>query len=186
MTARLLHVSTCRTDATGVARKRQSEREARIREAVSRYGRVDPSPDDVLLRAWSRYHIDPEHTKGWHRDSAEVMARIDRATVPRTCKTCGDPLPTVQGRGHGNRRYCSDDCQRAVKRSQSPGRVHTKVTSEERRRLAAMYEEQELSVQEIANISKRSYMAIRRALAMEGVKMRPRVPRAHDPARRVA
>ena len=131
----------CRTDATGVARKRQSEREARIREAVSRYGRVDPSPDDVLLRAWPRYHIDPEHTKGWHRDSAEVMARIDRATVPRTCKTCGDPLPpSTGGKGSANRRYCDDACQRAVKRESSERPQRPPLSAEERARCAKLYE----------------------------------------------
>lgn len=93
-----------------------------IAKAVTRWGKKDPSPDDVLMERWPRYHEDREHTEGYHRMAREVTAEC---TIRRECCRCGGPLVDRPS----NAKYCKGCLKenqkgaRKQKLSVSPERV---------------------------------------------------------------
>ena len=151
-----------------------SPRERRIRAAVTRYGRVGESPDDILMQRWTLYGKgDRAHVEGYHRDFDEVMRRVREKQPKRKCKVCGDVIDLSNGTGNANLRYCSEACRVSVRRPQVV-RTGPPVTADERKRIVRMYVEGGLSIIAIALRVKRCQTAVVNALKKEGVVRRRR------------
>jgi hypothetical protein len=142
--------------------------DARLVEyAASRYGRRNPSFDDVLMQRWPHYHFDAIHTRGFHKMSALAFEEVLRRGLKRECVTCGGELM-----GHKTRQYCNDVCRSKAHhaRAKPRGKNHP-VTDAERARMRELYEAG-CTVIEIGLELTRSYSAVARELHAQGVKMR--------------
>lgn len=152
-------------------------RAERIVYAFTRYGRIDPTPDDVLSAHWTRYASgDRIHIEGYHHDFAEVMRRVVASQPRRECRVCGDELTTGgNGTGNRNRRYCSPKCVKAAQRTADKRRYWTpatKLTDAERERCVELYQVG-YSLKDVSAQVGRAPSAVRGALLTEGVKLRP-------------
>lgn len=139
--------------------------------AATRYGKVKPSPDDILMARWPKYdEHDREHVNGYHADSVQVdrivMARII-ADAPR-CMVCDTPMP-----GHHNRKYCSPECVAAVTREQKAkclASLASKLTPEERERIVELRTTTSMTLTELAATVKRSVDTVRKVLDAAGIR----------------
>jgi hypothetical protein len=155
-------------------------RQTVIAWAVERYGKVGPSPDDILMARWPLYvqhHEKPVgpagqngHVSGYHADSVEVdniiLVRI-MESAPR-CAVCATPMP-----GHHNRKYCGPDCVAAAARENKArflARVRNKVTDAEKARIIALRTEDNMSLEKISNTVQRSIETIRKILQSAGAR----------------
>lgn len=147
------------------------ERSDMIAWAAERYGKVKPSPDDILMAKWPKYvEHDREHVKGYHADSIQVdrivVARII-ATAPR-CMVCDTPMP-----GHHNKKYCSPECVAAVTREQKAkclASLASKLTPEERERIVELRTTTDMTLIELAASVKRSVDTVRKVLDAAGIR----------------
>lgn len=112
-----------------------------LKWAASRYGLVDPSPDDVLSARWPQYNTgDQIHVSGYHKDFSESF-RLATANVKiRLCKVCSTDISGL----NGNKRYCGRKCQdsaETLRRGKRPttARRAPKVTDAERARIVELY-----------------------------------------------
>ena len=87
-----------------------SERADIIERAAKAWGEKDPTPDDILMEAFPRYHEHPAHTAGYHEAFSAVIQKVEKG-APR-CRRCTEVLPAESNH---NRRYCTP-CQADVKR----------------------------------------------------------------------
>lgn len=73
--------------------------------AARRWGKTDPSPDDVIARHTPNYGTDAGHTARWHRIAAMAFNMV---TEPTYCAHCGARL---HGKTNGHRVYCDSVCR---------------------------------------------------------------------------
>jgi len=109
-------------------------------EAISRVGRINPSPDEVLMRACPEYGRNRKHTARWKRLYAYVRDAVgygqgtgvtERKSVPPGpgCAACGEALfrrPSECARDFRRRRTCGRECAAALREEEGkrrPGRV---------------------------------------------------------------
>lgn len=146
-----------------------------VEYAASRYGRRNPSFDDVLDRRFPRYNQDDIHTKGWHRLQTLAFKIVLARGLKRECSVCGVEL-VARGR---NVRYCSRKCVslaghggtlRSRNAKQGPFSV------EERDQICELYLAGKTTI-EVAYEVNRSPSGVTSVLRSAGVKMRPTGPR---------
>jgi hypothetical protein len=162
-------VSIAKAVGEGVARVLEQQlSDARVVEyAASRYGRRNPSFDDVLSERFPLYNTDAIHTAGYHKLSALAFEVVLSRGLKRECVMCGAELM-----GHKTRQYCNDVCRSKAHHAKArPRGKNHPVTDAERVRMREMYEAGR-TVIEIGLELTRSYSAVARELHAQGVKMR--------------
>lgn len=198
---RLNHCKPCEVERASARQKRIRSRQAPVADgwtfdaiptmerrellkwAASRYGLVDPSPDDILGTRWplySEHHRRPVgpvgengHVSGWHRDELEVLAMATANVRVRLCKVCSTDITGL----NGNRRYCGAKCQESAEFLRRGATNYKKraaaklLTEAERYQIVALYEA-EMTLQQIAAEVGRSHSAVMRALDDMGVPRR--------------
>lgn len=148
-------------------------RRRRIAFAAERYGRTDPSPDDVLSARWPMYEQgDAIHVAGYHEDFSAVLRLVLKGTPATVCRTCGTEMWPKQGKGQSNRRFCSTACVSAAQSKREKVGAHNRLSLAERERCAELYV-RGLSIKDVAKEIERSATAVREALLAEGVTLRP-------------
>lgn len=80
-----------------------------IKAAVARYGKRNPSPDDIVSRACPRYHVSQADTARYHRLANEIIRQGEALprTRPKRCRGvgCSNQLKASQ------KLYCSVRCR---------------------------------------------------------------------------
>lgn len=140
-----------------------------LRWAASRYGLIDPSPDDVLMARWPLYDKgDRIHVGGYHRDFSEAIRMAIANVRVRFCKVCSTDISGL----NGNRRYCGPRCQEEANtgRERGPTRSASRpMTDPERYRIVELYE-CGMTLLAMSVETGRSYSAIQRVLDEMGVE----------------
>ena len=146
-----------------------------VRWAASRYGLIDPSPDDILMRRWVHYDKgDQIHVTGYHADfSAAIRAATAQVRV-RLCKVCSTDITGE----NANKRYCSQRCSRIADTSRRENQEvkrspRTAVTDAEKFQIVELYERGD-TLLEITMETGRSYGAIKTVLNEMGIARRKR------------
>lgn len=86
-----------------------------VQRAAERYGKKNPSPDDIIMEVTPLYHEDPEHTALWHKLMREVMAVVTEPVPnpqPGDCIMCGRALYGRQTKYCDRRCKCRHEHQR--------------------------------------------------------------------------
>ena len=136
---RLNHCKPCEVERSAARQRRKRSRQAPVagwsldgvqtmprhemlKWAASRFGLVDPCPDDVLSGRWPQYgRGDRIHVEGYHADYEAVFRMATTRVRIRLCKVCGSDISDL----NGNRRYCGLPCQEqaeAIRRRTTNGR----------------------------------------------------------------
>lgn len=189
---RVNHCRTCEVERSAArqrhARSRQAptvdgwtfdaiptmKRRELLKWAASRYGLVDPSPDDILSARWPQYDRgDRIHISGYHRDFSEAFRLAVAHVKVRLCKVCSVDITGL----NGNRRYCGPKCQESAEfmrrgtTNYKKRAAATPVTEAERYQMVTLYEA-EMTLQQIAAETGRSHSAVMRALDEMGAPRR--------------
>jgi methionyl-tRNA synthetase len=86
-----------------------------VARALARWGKTDPTPDDVISEVYPHYTTNKHHKEMWHIVAREVVAcaaLIEPDTTQKYCLHCEQPL---QGR---QKHYCSTECMLEYRREQ--------------------------------------------------------------------
>lgn len=139
-----------------------------VAKALARWGRVDPTPDEVLLERWPRYHVDRIHTAGYHRFADAIADEMRAREMAGLCRVCGGEIPSNAAL---TRKFCSKRCKKRLQLEK--GRKRPRVTRAEAADIAKRYlADESLSVAELARRLGRHSMTVSKVLRQAGIPIR--------------